>query len=467
MKLPNTAQTQQLITHNTLEKSASTSSATVKVNDSEAITDYVIAIEQPISQLAPDPFRGRNIDFIYSPDLNPILGMKKYGIGSSPIDINKPFAERSYKYGEFTNPDDINAFLDQVDRLDGELKNMFQHLKPTAELLELVQKMSDEELAAFTQFAVTTSRHQFGLENKNSSEQLISSLSKLSSDALSSTIATMDKLLQQGNDYKKPVSPIGENEHGNETLAMISMPDTISWFKSNYRANMAKYELANDYANLLMEKTLSEGQLIQLNSHLSETTLEQSSGIIDMMSLVKTHQNDDVLAMLNEVDKDGEPNLFSYLAQQTNYQANKQYYQMDNGKFVAQQDNISSDSNRRELYNNILNANNDIGMGWINDALEQFTGTPAQIQNELWQTLLDDKEKMPEQFTRSDSVEAWALKNISRIEGAFHVTQMNKIYDYNSEQLVPELIGKLSFYSSGNIRSSAASEAPQLAKNQQ
>lgn len=453
MKLPNTTQAQQLITQNPLEKSASTSSATVKVNDSEAITDYVIAIEQPISQLVPDPFRGRNIDFIYSPDLNPILGMKKYGIGSSPIDINKPFAERSYKYGEFTNPDDINAFLDQVDRLDGELKNMFQHLKPTAELLELVEKMSDEELAAFTQFTIKASSHLFGIENRNISEQLISSLSKLSDDALSSTIATMGELLQQGNEYKKPVSPIGENENGNETLAMISMPENINWFKSNYSANTAKYELANNYADLLIEKTLSEGQLIQLNSHLSETTLEQSSSIIDMMSLLKTHQNDDVLAMLNDVDKDSEANLLHYLAQQTNYQASKQYYQMDNGKFVAQQDNISSDSTRRELYNNILNAYNDIGMGWINDTLEQFTGTPAQIQNELWQTLLDDKEKMPEQFIRSDSVEAWALNNIARIENVFHVAQMNKIYDYNSERLVPDLIGNLTFYSSGNIRS--------------
>ena len=301
----------------------------------------------------------------------------------------------------------------------------------------------------------------------NISEQLISSLSKLSDDALSSTIATMGELLQQGNEYKKPVSPIGENKNGNETLEMISMPENINWFKSNYSANTAKYELANNYADLLIEKTFSEGQLIQLNSHLSETTLEQSSGIIDMMNLVKTHQNDDVLAMLNEVDKDGEPNLLDYLSQQTNYQANKQYYQMDNGKFVAQQDNISSDSNRRELYNNILNAYNDIGMGWINDALEQFTGTPAQIQNELWQTLLDDKEKLPEQFTRSDSVEAWALKNISRIEGAFHVAQMNKIYDYNSERLIPDLIGDLTFFSSGNVRSSVDSEEPQSAENQQ
>ena len=179
-----------------------------------------------------------------------------------------------------------------------------------------------------------------------------------------------------------------------------------------------------------------------------------------MMNIVKTHRNNDVLAMLNEVDKVSEANLLHYLAQQTNYQANKKYYQMDNGMFIAQQDNISSDSNRRELYNTILNAYNDIGMGWINDTLEQFTGTPAQIQNELWQTLLDHKEKLPEQFTRSDSVEAWAINNIARIEGAFHVKQMNKIYDYNSERLVPDLIGQLTFYSSGNIGSSADSKEP-------
>ncbi|MBB1335023.1 MULTISPECIES: hypothetical protein [Pseudoalteromonas] len=462
MKLPNLGQAQQIALQTVSANRATEFKAAASLVEPH---DHFSTLEDAASTPLYDPFKGRKLNQDYTP--SSYIGMNRYRVTSSTtINIGEPIKEPTYRYGDFTDPDDINAFLDQVDRLEGEHKFMFQHLKPTQELLDLVQKMSDEELAVFSQFVVTTSSYHFGTENNNNSAQLISSLSKLSDDALSSTLATMDKLLQQGNDYKKPVSPLGENEHGNERVEMISMPEAINWFKSNYKANSAKYELANDYTNLLIEKNLSEDQLMQLNDHLSDSTLTQSSGIIDMMSLVKNHQTDDVLAMLNEVDKDQEPNLFSYLAQQTNYQANKQYYQMDNGKFVAQQDNISSDSNRRELYNNILNAYNDIGMGWINDALEQFTGSPAQIQNELWQTLLDDKEKMPEQFTRSDSVEAWAINNIARIEGAFHVTQMNKIYDYNSERLVPELIGDLTFYSSGNIRSSVDSEEPQSAENQ-
>ena len=305
---------------------------------------------------------------------------------------------------------------------------------------------------------VASSRHYIGMDNKNISEQLISSLSKQSADEFSSTIETMSTLLQQGNDYTKPVSPVGENKNGHEIVEMISKPDNVNWFKSNYGSNVAKYELVIDYANLLIDKNLSEEQLIQVNDHLSQSNLEQSSSIIDMMSLLKAHQNDDVLAMISEVDKDSELNLLSYLAQQTNYQANKQYYQMGNGKFVAQQDNISSDSNRRELYDTILNAYDTIGMGWINDTLEQFTGTPAQIQNELWQTLLDDKESRPEQFINSDSVATWAKNNISQIEGVFHIEQMNKIFAYNSERLVPDLIDKLTFYSSGNIYSKTNTE---------
>lgn len=462
MKLTNFNQIQQIALQKvSANRAAEFKTATTLIEPQGNLSKLESAASTPLH----DPFKGRRFNLDYTP--SSYLGMKNHNIVSSnTINMGEPITQPSYRYGDFTDHDDINAFLDQVDRLDGELKNMFQHLRPTPELLELVQKMSDEELTAFTQFAVKTSSHLFGIENRNISEQLILSLSKLSDDALSSTIATMGELLQQGNEYKKPVSPIGENENGNETLVMISMPENINWFKSNYSANTAKYELADNYADLLIEKTFSEGQLIQLNDHLSESTLEQSSSIIDMMSLLKTHQNDDVLTMLNDVDKDSEPNLLDYLAQQTNYQANKQYYQMDNGKFVAQQDNISSDSNRRELYNNILNAYNDIGMGWINDALEQFTGTPAQIQNELWQTLIDDKEKLPEQFTRSDSVEAWALKNIARIENVFHVAQMNKIYDYNSERLIPDLIGDLTFFSSGNVRSSVDSEEPQSAENQ-
>ena len=454
MKLTNFNQTQQIAMQTmSVNQGTEFKAATALIEPQ----DNLPALESTASTPLHDPFKGRRFNLNYTP--SSYVGMKRYSVVSSTIiNMGESIAQPSYRYGDFTDNDNINAFLDQVDRLDGELKNMFQHLRPTAELLELVQKMSDEELAAFTQFAVKSSSHVFGIENKNISEQLISSLSKLSGDALSSTLATMGELVQQGNDYIKPMSPIGEDKQGNERLVMTSMAENINWFKANYKANTAKYELTKNYANLLIEKNLSEDQLMQLNDHLSARTLEQSNSIIDMMNLVKTHQNDDVLAMLNEVDKDSEANLLHYLAQQTNYQANKQYYQMDNGRFVAQQDNISSDSSRRELYNTILNAYNDIGMGWINDTLEQFTGTPAQIQNELWQTLLDDKEKMPEQFTRSDSVEAWAINNIARIEGAFHVKQMNKIYDYNSERLVPDLIGQLTFYSSGNIGSSAASD---------
>lgn len=456
MKLPNLGQAQQIALQTVSANRATEFKAAASLVEPQ---DLLSTLEDAASTPLYDPFKGRKLNQDYTP--YSYIGMNRYRVTSSTtINIGEPIKEPTYRYGDFTDPDDINAFLDQVDRLEGEHKFMFQHLKPTQELLDLVQKMSDEELAVFSQFVVTTSSYHFGTENNNSSAQLISSLSKLSDDALSSTLATMGELVQQGNDYIKPMSPIGEDEQGNERLVMISMAENINWFKSNYKANTAKFELTKNYANLLIEKNLSEDQLMQLNDHLSASTLEQSNSIIDMMNLVKTHQNDDVLAMLNEVDKDSEANLLHYLAQQTNYQANKQYYQMDNGRFIAQQDNISSDSNRRELYNTILNAYNDIGMGWINDTLEQFTGTPAQIQNELWQTLLDHKEKLPEQFTRSDSVEAWAINNIARIEGAFHVKQMNKIYDYNSERLVPDLIGQLTFYSSGNIGSSADSKEP-------
>ncbi|WP_394193954.1 hypothetical protein [Pseudoalteromonas atlantica] len=456
MKLSSTtnfAQVADLIKHHRPNPNPTT---TVKVNKTDSINNYIIAEEGPENALAFNSFKGRNIPTTYSS--GSIVGMKKYGIASSPLDINKPFAEQTYKYGEFTKTDDINAFLDQVDRLDGELQTMFQHLKPTPELFDLVQKMSDEELVKFTEFMVASSRHYIGMDNKNISEQLISSLSKQSADEFSSTLETMSTLLQQGNDYTKPVSPVGENKNGHEIVEMISKPDNVNWFKSNYGSNVAKYELVIDYANLLIDKNLSEEQLIQVNDHLSQSNLEQSSSIIDMMSLLKAHQNDDVLAMISEVDKDSELNLLSYLAQQTNYQANKQYYQMGNGKFVAQQDNISSDSNRRELYDTILNAYDTIGMGWINDTLDQFTGTPAQVQNELWQTLLDDKESRPEQFINSDSVATWAKNNISQIEGVFHIEQMNKIFAYNSERLVPDLIDKLTFYSSGNIYSKTNTE---------
>ncbi|WP_404340508.1 hypothetical protein [Pseudoalteromonas mariniglutinosa] len=393
-----------------------------------------------------DPFKGRYIDTSHA---TPYLGMDHFAVFGS-LDMSKPDQGVVYQYGELTEHDDINAFLDQVERLEGEHRTMFEHLKPTQDLLNLAQRMSDEELAQFAEFMVTTSSIRFGLNNRDISEQLIASLSKHADDVLSSSISTMAALLKQGDDYKKPTSPTGEDEHGNELLILQSTQEHVDWFASHYKAKSAKSELANNYASLLMNKTLSDNQLIELNTHLSTTNLEQSNGIIDMMSLIKTHQNDDVLAMLNEVDKNNDTDVFTYLAQQRNYQAHKQYYQLDNGRYVAQQDNISTPSDRRHLYDNILTAYNTAGLGWINDALDELKDSPAQIQNTVWDTLLADKETMPEQFTSTDSLQIWVANNLKDLEMQFHTQQISKIHDYNEAGLVPDELGRLTFVASGN-----------------
>jgi len=447
VKIPSLPQAQRLFTQPIKPHLGDKFKAAIEVFTSSPVNKELNTIENAPVIAVDDPFKGRKLNH---DDLPHYFGMGLYGLSSSAIEMNKPFTERTYRYGEFTDPDDINAFLDQLDRLDGEHRRMFQHIKPTQELLDLAQKMSDEELSLFAEFAVTTSSLRFGMQNKDISEQLISSLSKLSDEALSSTVNTMAAILKQGDDYKKPTSPIGDDINGNELLVMQSSDENIDWFKSSYKANNTKTDLAISYANLLMNKNQSDEQLTQLNSHLADTNLQQSSGIMDMMSLIKTHQNDEMLAMLSEVDKDNQNDVFTYLAQQTNYQANKQYYQIGNGKHVAQQDNISDPSSRRILYDNILEAYNDIGLGWINDTLDEIKESPAQIQNQIWEKLLADKEKSPDQFIHSDSVQKWVTTNVPSMQMNFHTQQINKIYDYNSERLVPDLLGRLTFFSSGN-----------------
>ena len=126
MKLSNTVGFSQLTDQIKQHRPNTPHTATVKVNEADSISNYIIAKKGPESELLLNSFKGRNTATTYSP--HHIVGMKKYGIASSPLDINKPFVEQTYRYGEFTNPDDINAFLDQVERLDGELQTMFQHL---------------------------------------------------------------------------------------------------------------------------------------------------------------------------------------------------------------------------------------------------------------------------------------------------------------------------------------------------
>ena len=82
--------------------------------------------------------------------------------------------------------------------------------------------------------------------------------------------------------------------------------------------------------------------------------------------------------------------------------------------------------------------------------LDEVEGTPAQIQKEIWQQLLEDKEATPDNFIKSDSLETWATNNLASIELQFHDKQTMKIHEFNSELFLPETLSNLTFYASGD-----------------
>ena len=394
-----------------------------------------------------DPFKGRHTSNLELPSY---FGMRHYKITSSAIDMRDPHKERTYQYGELTDVEDINAYLDQLERLEGEHKIMFEHLKPTKELLSLAEKMSDEELAQFAEFMVEISGVEFFQTQKSTvPDELITALNAMSEDELSSSIEAMSSILSQGEGYQKTASPVGADKYGRENAVLFSYQDGME-LKAGYYGNNAGNKLAKNFAKLLTDNKLNSEQLIEMNHHISQSSFEQSRGIVDMAGLVSKHMLDDMLSMLDEADKDNAQNIFSYLGQQVNYQAHRQYYQTDKGDYVVQQDDIASESDRRNLYENILTAHNEFGLGWISDALDEVQDTPAQIQKEIWQQLLDDKEATPDNFIKSDSLETWADNNLASIELQFHAKQTMKIHEFNSELFLPEILSNLTFYASGN-----------------
>lgn len=395
-----------------------------------------------------DPFNGRNATNIQIPHF---FGMRHYRIMPSAIDMSDPHKERTYQYGDLTDVDEINAFLDQLDRLDGDHRVMFEHLKPSKELLSLAEKLSDEELEQFTEFMVEISRPSFIANSRNTDlpDRLISTLNSFSDDTISSSVKAMTAVLDQGKAYKASTSPISDNEYSSEQLSFVSYKEGLD-LRAGYLVENAGNEFAKDFATLLNSKKLSEEQLVDVNRHIGMSSFEQSRGILDMAATVSKQYLDDVITLLAEVDKSDQANVFAYLGQQVNYQAHRQYYQLENGDMVIQQDDITGKSKRRNLYENVLTAHKDNGLKWVNDAIKEFEGTPAQIQNEAWQKLLDDKAADPDSFLEPEPLQAWAIRNLGGIEKGLLEEQTVKIMKFNSERLLPDLIVGLKFITSGN-----------------
>ncbi|TMP28126.1 hypothetical protein CWB99_01455 [Pseudoalteromonas rubra] len=375
------------------------------------------------------------------------IGFKRFHITSQEMTKNEHGQlSTQYAYGDLTDKDDINAFLAQLDRLPPEQRNKLEHIKPSKSLLSLAERLDDDALSQLADILISAGNTSiFAQEKRNHvPDELVEALSSLPDDILHDTMQTFASLTEQGDTYQAPTSPVGVDEKGRERILMTSS-DRDKYWKHQLAQPPEDLQLLHSYTDLLISGKFKGDDLSTLNTHLQESTFSQSRGILDMANVIKPFEKHSMLAMLDEADKESEHNVFAYLSQQVDLSAHRQYYQTEKNDVVVQQDLPPSESDRGRLYSDILTAYDEYGLGWINDALEHTAGTPPQIQQQLWGQLLDDAEHFNEQFVRSDALESWASLAIPPLLQAFHDKQIDDIRDYNSERILPDFLGNLTF----------------------
>ncbi|WP_054015520.1 hypothetical protein [Pseudoalteromonas sp. R3] len=375
------------------------------------------------------------------------IGFKRFHITSQEMTKNEHGQlSTQYAYGDLTDKDDINAFLAQLDRLPPEQRNKLEHIKPSKSLLSLAERLDDDALSQLADILIDAGNTSiFALEKRSHvPDELVEALSSLPDDILYDTLQTFASLAEQGDTYQAPTSPVGVDEKGRERILMTSS-DRDKYWQYELAQPPENLQLLHSYTDLLISGKFKGDDLSTLNTHLQESTFSQSRGILDMANVIKPFEKHSMLAMLNEADKESENNVFAYLSQQVDLSAHRQYYQTEKNDVVVQQDLPPGESDRGRLYSDILTAYDEYGLGWINDALEHTAGTPPQIQQQLWGQLLDDAEHYNEQFVRSDALESWASFAIPPLLQAFHDRQIDDIRDYNSERILPDYLGNLTF----------------------
>ncbi|MBQ4848213.1 hypothetical protein [Pseudoalteromonas sp. MMG005] len=376
----------------------------------------------------------------------PVIGAKLYFSGYQPkvtIDLSAPDSERQYQYGELDNKQDIDAFLDQLDRLSPDQRDIMKQYKPSKTLLSILEKMDDETFSKFTQ-VLEQSFPPLRLFNNKKPEELFNALEGMSTEMLKDTVDTFMALSAQAQNGAAPTSLIPVDEDGREPILM-HVPRAENGLDMRLTKGNNSKNLTDTYTDMLARATFSEDDLLTINTHLKDSDFEKSRGIVDMASLVAHNDKRAFFDMLSEADETGPTNIFSYIGQQVNYEAHVNYYQSSKGQYVSLNDAMPDDSARKGFHKKLLNAYEDYGLSWMNDMVEQVHNKPAQIQSELWSKLMDDVEEKPHLFKKSDSIEQWAGANISDVEQRFHARQIDDIHTYSYDLEAPVVLGTLTW----------------------
>ncbi|MCF6438208.1 hypothetical protein L1077_02015 [Pseudoalteromonas luteoviolacea] len=355
--------------------------------------------------------------------------------------------ENSFQYGELTEQSDIDAFLVQKDRLSSDGQIRFSFIKPTKELLELSQRLNDDELEKLAEVLTSAPRYnEYTNLISDHSEDIISTLSTLSDDVLSSSLDVMAHLVQQNkaHDRTAPFTPAG-------LLGEDGIENPLLRVEYGLFEDLGLSEL-NDYSSHLMQyvklldnNKMHDGQLLELNQHINQGDFATNAGIIDMATTIKPFEQDSFFAMLQEVDKSNTQNIFAMLGQQTDKWAHTQYFMTEGREFVVHHDEDTDESERRDLHKSVLEAYENNGLSWMNEVIEFTFDTPAATHGDMWQQLLHDVDNHPDEFLHSDSIEVWAENNLDIIKKNFVQQQIQKVYEFNLDLRVPYQLGELKY----------------------
>ncbi|MDK1287325.1 hypothetical protein [Pseudoalteromonas umbrosa] len=357
------------------------------------------------------------------------------------------YEENRFQYGELTEQSDIDAFLAQKDRLSSDGQIRFSFVKPTKELLNLSQRLNDDELEKLAEVLTSAPRYnEYTNLISDHSEDIVSTLSTLSDDVLSSSLDVMAHLVQQNkaHDRTPPFTPEG-------LLSEDGIESPLLRVEYGPFEDLGLREL-NDYSSHLMQyvklldnNKMHDGQLLELNQHISQGDFVTNAGFVDMAITIKPFEQDSFFAMLQEVDKSNSENIFAMLGQQTDKWAHTQYFMTEDQEFVVHHDEDTNESERRDLHKSVLEAYENKGLSWMNEVIELTFDTPAATHGDMWKQLLHDVENHPDGFIHSDSIEVWAENNIDTIKQNFVQQQLQKIYAFNLDLSVPYQLGELKY----------------------
>ncbi|KZN54215.1 hypothetical protein [Pseudoalteromonas luteoviolacea] len=411
-----------------------------KSNTLPSGSDYHVSL----SATQDDDYLKKFMDDIFFKAIPELVSFGYSGIYRVQSDNNE---ENRFQYGELTEKSDIDAFLAQKDRLSSDGQIRFSFIKPSKELLELSERLNDDELEKLAEVLTSAPRYnEYTNLISDHSEDIISTLSTLSDDLLSSSLDVMAHLVQQNkaHDRTPPFTPEG-------LLSEDGIESPLLRVEYGPFEDLGLREL-NDYSSHLMQyvklldnNKMHDGQLLELNQHISQGDFATNAGIVDMAITIKPFEQDSFFAMLQEVDKSNSENIFAMLGQQTDKWAHTQYFMTEDQEFVVHHDEDTNESERRDLHKNVLEAYENKGLSWMNEVIELTFDTPAATHGDMWKQLLHDVENHPDGFIHSDSIEVWAENNIDTIKQNFVQQQIQKIYEFNLDLPVPYQLGELKY----------------------